>query len=177
MRVEKTGLIGVLKIIPNIFEDHRGIYVESYNREVYNDAAIDVDFIQDDHSISERNVLRGLHGDEKTWKLVMCPVGEILLAVVNCDKNSPEYFKWETFVISRENQNQILIPPKFANGHLVLSDFAMFSYKQSTSYEPESQFTYAWDDPRFGIDWPVKTPILSGRDSDVPEKCKHEGLR
>lgn len=167
MRVTETTLTGVKCIHPFVFKDHRGDYVETYNEQEYVNAGIEIKFIQDDISVSKKNVLRGLHGDEKTWKLVWCAFGELLLAVVNCDQTSPEYKKWETFVISDKNRMQVLIPPKFANGHLVLSDYGVFSYKQSTYYEANSQFTIRWDDPEVDVCWPEVDPILSQRDSAV----------
>jgi dTDP-4-dehydrorhamnose 3,5-epimerase len=87
-----------------------------------------------------------------------------MLAVVNYDKESPQYRQWETFILSERNCQQVLVPPKFANGHLVLSDRAVFSYKQSTYYSGGTQFTVKWNDPEVGIWWPVKEPILSKRD-------------
>ncbi|MFH0958621.1 MAG: dTDP-4-dehydrorhamnose 3,5-epimerase [Pseudomonadota bacterium] len=165
IRVKETTLIDVLEItLLDCFEDHRGEYVETYNEKIYFDAGIDVKFVQDDYSISERHVLRGLHGDAKTWKLISCPVGKFYLVVVNCDSASPAFGKWESFLLSEKLKKQVLIPPMYGNGHLVLSNYAMFHYKQSEYYDPETQFTYRWDDPAFGIWWPVKNPIQSRRD-------------
>lgn len=164
INIQETKLRGVKIIQLDVFEDHRGEYVETYNEQLYAEAGIDVKFVQDDFSISTKHVLRGLHGDDETWKLITCPVGKLILAVVNYDKESPQYRQWETFVLSDKNPRQILVPPKHANGHLVLSDFAMFSYKQSTYYNSGSQFTVKWDNPDIGIWWPIKTPILSKRD-------------
>jgi dTDP-4-dehydrorhamnose 3,5-epimerase len=164
LKVEKTKLDGVLLVKPDCFEDFRGVYVETYNEKAYNEAGIDVKFVQDDYSWSTKHVLRGLHGDATTWKLVSCPIGKLMLAVVNYDKESPQYRQWETFILSERNCQQVLVPPKFANGHLVLSDRAVFSYKQSTYYSGGTQFTVKWNDPEVGIWWPVKEPILSKRD-------------
>ncbi len=165
MQVEKTALDGVLLITPpTLFEDFRGEYVEIYNEALYKDAGITVDFIQDDISVSSRHVLRGLHGDDATWKLVSCLHGRFYLVVVNMDEASPQYRQWTSFTLSEKNRRQVLIPPKFGNGHLVLSDSAMFHYKQTTSYDRARQFTVLWDDPAFDFYWPVQTPILSRRD-------------
>ncbi|MFA5276318.1 MAG: dTDP-4-dehydrorhamnose 3,5-epimerase, partial [Candidatus Omnitrophota bacterium] len=149
---------------PTIFKDHRGTYVEIYNEALYRQAGITVDFIQDDISLSSKNVLRGLHGDSKTWKLVSCLQGEFYLVVVNWDENSPQFKQWCSFILSAENKLQVLIPPKFGNGHLVLSEQAIFHYKQSTDYNRAGQFTIAWDDPELKIQWPISNPILSKRD-------------
>lgn len=165
MEVSKTKLEGVLLIKPHVFEDHRGEYVETYNEEQYKEAGIDVDFIQDDISVSSKNVLRGIHGDAVTWKLVSCLYGEFYMVVVNWDKDSPQYRQWESFILSDENRLQVLIPPKFGNGHVVLSDIAIFHYKQSTYYDRARQFTILWNDPKLNIRWPVSNPILSKRDS------------
>ena len=162
--VTKTQLEGVLMIQPDVFEDFRGQYIETYNEELYQQHEINVKFIQDDISVSSQHVLRGLHGDEKTWKLVSCLYGTFYFVVVNVDKNSPDFGKWQSFTLSDKNRLQILVPPKHANGHLVLSKSAIFSYKQSENYDRASQFSYKWNDPAFNIWWPIKNPILSQRD-------------
>ncbi len=164
IKVEKTKLESVLLIKLDSSEDHRGEYVETYNKHKYRESSIDVDFVQDDYSISTKNVLRGLHGDKETWKLITCPYGKLYLVVVNCIDDSPAFGQWEAFTLSDRNHRQVLIPPGFGNGHLILSDRAIFAYKQSTYYNPETQFSYRWDDPRFKIWWPIKNPILSRRD-------------
>lgn len=165
LKVEPTSLDGVLRITPpTIHEDFRGFYVETYNREIYYRAGITVEFTQDDISISRRHVLRGIHGDQKTWKLVSCLSGQFYLVVINWDPKSAQYRKWEAFTLSEHNRFQILIPPKFGNGHLVMTDLAIFHYKQSTSYDRESQFTIRWNDPDLNMRWPVHEPILSERD-------------
>ena len=169
MIIEKTKLPHVLKINLDAFEDHRGRYIETYNEKRYHDSGVKIHFVQDDISVSSKNVLRGLHGDDKTWKLISCLYGKFLLAVVNCDRGSEYFGKWQTFTFSDTNHHQVLVPPNHANGHLVLSEKAIFHYKQSTYYEgAENQFTYRWDEPKFGIWWPEKDPILSSRDDKVP---------
>jgi dTDP-4-dehydrorhamnose 3,5-epimerase len=164
MDVTQTTLSQVLLIQLNNFEDHRGEYVETYNKKKYRDAGIDMEFLQDDYSVSSKHVLRGIHGDADTWKLITCPYGKFYLVVVNCDKTSPDFGKWESFVLSDKNHKQVLIPPQYGNAHLVLSDQAIFGYKQSSYYDPTIQFSYRWDYPEFDIWWPIKDPILSRRD-------------
>jgi len=165
MEVTKTKLDGVLLIKPpTIFEDFRGTYVETYNEKLYHEAGIKVKFVQDDISASSQNVLRGIHGDSKTWKLVSCLYGEFYLVVANWDKASPQFGQWESFTLSDRTRLQVLVPPKFGNGHLVLSQLAIFHYKQNTYYDRAGQFTIPWNDPRLNIQWPVKNPILSKRD-------------
>lgn len=166
LTVRKTGLDGVLVIEPPTrFEDFRGEYVELYNEPLYREAGIGVELIQDDISVSTRGVLRGLHGDARTWKLVSCLYGRFYLVVVNWDPQSPQYRKWEAFTLSDSNRLQVLIPPRFGNGHLVMSERAIFHYKQSETYHRDSQFTIRWNDPDLNIYWPIKDPILSTRDS------------
>lgn len=165
MEVGKTQLDRVVVISPpTIFEDFRGSYVETYNEELYQQAGINVHFVQDDISVSSRHVLRGIHGDATTWKLVSCLHGKFYLVVINWDESSPQFGKWESFVLSDQNRLQVLIPPKFGNGHLVLSDTAIFHYKQSAYYDRSGQFTLLWNDPKLNIFWPVQNPILSPRD-------------
>ena len=164
MIVEKTKLEGVLRLQLDCFEDHRGRYIETYNDKIYHENAIEIDFVQDDISVSSRHVLRGIHGDSETWKLISCFQGKFYLVVVNCDQASEEFGKWQSFVLSGDNRLQILAPPKHGIAHLVLTEQAIFHYKQSTYYNPEIQFTYVWNEPRFNIWWPVKNPILSQRD-------------
>lgn len=164
IEVTKTNLDGVLLIKPSVFEDHRGQYAETYNEELYRKNGIGVKFVQDDISVSTRDVLKGIHGDSETWKLVSCLHGKFYLVVVNCDTGSKNFGQWQSFVLSDVNRWQVLVPPKHGNGHLILSDLAIFHYKQSTYYNPRGQFTYRWDDPKFNIWWPIKNPILSRRD-------------
>ncbi len=167
MEVHRSRLGGVLVVRPpTVFEDHRGTYVETYNERLYREAGIGVRFVQDDIAISTRHVLRGLHGDAETWKLVSCLHGRFYLVVVNNDEASPQYLQWDSFVLSAENRLQVLIPPRFGNGHLVMSPTAIFHYKQSTEYDRAQQFTLRWDDPRLGIWWPIRNPILSRRDDE-----------
>ena len=164
IKVSKTKLDKVLLIEPDVFEDFRGQYVEIYNKELYEKKGIKVKFIQDDIATSFKNVLRGIHGDLKNWKLVSCLYGKIFLVVVNCNTASKKFGQWQSFVLSDANRRQVLIPPRYGNSYLTLSDMSIFHYKQSVYYNRSKQFTYKWNDPRFKITWPVKKPILSQRD-------------
>ena len=164
MKIFDTSLSGVLLIEQDVFEDHRGEYVETYNEALFAEHGITVGFVQDDISVSYRNVLRGIHGDQETWKLISCLYGQFYLVVLNYDRESGEFGKWQSFVLSDRNRRQVLVPPKFGNGHQVLTDKAIFHYKQSTYYNPSGQFTCRWDDPGLNIWWPLKNPILSIRD-------------
>lgn len=164
MEVSKTALEGVLLIRLDVFKDHRGEYVETYNEELYRQNGIDVRFVQDDISVSRKDVLRGIHSDTATWKLISCLWGELYLVIVDCDTESEDFGKWQSFNLSDTERQQVLAPPKHGVAHLVMSDKAIFHYKQSTYYDPSRQSTYKWDDPRFNISWPIENPILSKRD-------------
>lgn len=167
IEASKTDLDGVLLIKLDFFEDHRGEYIETYNEALYKENGIDTRFVQDDISVSTKNVLRGIHGDDCTWKLISCLYGRFYLVVVNCDTESKDFGKWQSFILSDKNRQQILVPPKYGNAHLVLSDMTIFHYKQSTYYDRKKQFTYKWDDPKLNISWPIKNPILSQRDEST----------
>ena len=168
MKVQSTNLDGVKLITPPTnFEDFRGSYIELYNRKLYRTAGIMPEFIQDDISTSGRHVLRGIHGDNLTWKLISCLQGSFYLLVINNDPDSSEYMQWQGFTLSDHNRLQVLVPPKFGNGHVVLSETAIFHYKQSTDYDITKQFTIIWNDPKYKLWWPVKQPILSIRDEGV----------
>ena len=161
-------------IQPDVFYDYRGEYIETWNVENYKifDHLVNgnkpIVFKQDDISTSVKHTLRGLHGDSETWKLVSCVYGSLLQVVVDMRESSDTYLEYDMFSINDKNRNQILIPPGFANGHLVMSDFGIFSYKQSTLYGGASkQFTVKWSDPKLNIPWPIDNPILSSRDKNA----------
>lgn len=162
--VEKTNLSGVLLVKPDVFEDFRGTFTETYNEELYKQNGITDHFVQDDMSFSKKHVLRGIHSEDAITKLVSCGYGELFCVIVNCNEASPEFGKWQGFTITDKNRWQIYVPPKHGIGHLVLSDFGMFHYKQTGYYDRTGQRSYKYDDPRFNIDWPIKDVILSERD-------------
>lgn len=170
MKYEFSKKLPEVAIIqPDIFYDYRGEYVETWNIEnfkVFNKG--NIEFKQDDISTSVKHTLRGLHGDNETWKLVQCLYGSMLQVVVDMRKDSETYLEYDMFPINDKNRNQILVPPGFANGHLVMSEFGIFSYKQSTLYKGAgAQFTVRWDDPKLNIPWPIENPILSSRDKNA----------
>lgn len=173
IKVFQTSLPGVLKIDRGApFRDLRGTYGTIYQKEEYFKKGIRVDFVEQDSSFSNVNALRGLHGDDKTYKMVCCLFGAFYLAVVNYDESSDHFGLCETFVVTAENGLQILIPPKHLNGHLILSDQgAIFHYNQSHYYSgQDNQWSVRWNDPRFNISWPVSNPILSSRDRGDVQK-------
>ena len=165
MKIFKTKLKNVLKIKLEPFKDHRGKYLEIFNKELFKKTKRNINFIQDDISVSKKNVLRGIHGDYKTWKLVTCLEGRFILLVVNNKKKDKEYKKSEFFNLSDNNNTQILIPPGFGNAHYVLSKKAIFHYKQSSLYDRNRQFTIKWNNKEYNLKWPRKiNPITSKRD-------------
>lgn len=173
MKIEKTKLNGVLLITPEIvqaghgevFEDMRGFFVEMYNEEKYHKAGIVVKFVEDDMSVSKKDVLRGMHGDDKTWKLIMCVHGTIFFVAVYGKEGSSDFGVWQSFELSDVNRLRILVPPQYASGYAVLTDTAIVQYKQSELFRAGGQFSYKWNDPRFGIAWPKEEWILSARDA------------
>jgi len=165
LNVSKTALNGVLLIEPpTVFRDFRGQYMETYNEQMYKEAGISVRFVQDDVSVSSKDVLRGIHGDATTWKLVSCIYGSFYLVVVDCNAGTLDFGKWQSFTLTDIDPQQVLVPPMFGVGHLIVSEKAVFQYKQSTYYDKSTQFGYMWNDPRFNISWPTESPILSERD-------------
>lgn len=164
IKVSETELEGVLFIKPFVFEDHRGDFIEIYNEKEYREQGINISFVQDDISTSKKDVLRGIHGDTITWKLVSCISGKIYYVVANCDTQNKNFGRWQAFILSEKNRCQILVPPKYGQAFLALSNEITFHYKQTTYYDRSKQFTYKWNDPKFQIWWPIFTPILSQRD-------------
>ena len=147
------------------FKDNRGYYWTSWKKGIIKN----VIFNHDKFSLSRRNVLRGLHGDKKMWKLVSCVYGKFFIAIVDLNKNSKSYLKCRTWILSQKNNIQLLIPPNYINGHYCLSDYCLFHYKlsYSGSYSGHrQQFSIRWNDPKINIKWPSKRPILSARDKN-----------
>ena len=158
----------IKKIINKAFKDYRGYYWTSWKKGTKKT----VKFKHDKFSFSKKNVLRGLHGDTKTWKLVSCPYGKFFLVVVNFNKKSRNYLKWNSWILSHENGIQILIPPNYANGHLCLSEKCLFHYKLSYKGKytvAKQQFSIKWNDPKLNINWKVQNPIISEKDKDSQE--------
>ena len=147
---------------PDSFEDFRGELYTLFKQEEH-----ELVFNHDKVSVSRQSVLRGMHGDSKSWKLITCLSGVVYLVVIDNRPESPNYLKWDSIVLSETNRKQVLVPPMFANGHLVLSDTAVFFYKWSYPGEypdVKDQFTLKWNDPKVNVHWPIDNPILSKRD-------------
>lgn len=171
MNVEKTSLDGVLLIEPRLFEDDRGYFFESYNKRQFADIGIFDEFLQDNVSYSTKGVLRGLHFQmENTQaKLVSCTRGEVFDAIVDLRNGSPTYLQWLGVILSEKNKLMLYVPKGFAHGYLALSVDAVFSYKCSDFYNPKSEAGFIWDDPSFGINWPIDgEPVLSPKDNILP---------
>ena len=164
MKIQDTSIYGVIAIFPHRFDDHRGSYMELYDSEKFEDNVGKIDFVQDDISISNKGVLRGLHGDRKTTKLVTVLNGSGYAIIADNRKDSPTYKKWQHFLLSRENKQQLLLPPGIGNSILSLEDNMIYYYKQNTHFVDGRQFTIKWDDPEWEFWWPNNNPILSMRD-------------
>ena len=151
-------------IDPDQFTDYRGDIWTVYKKSSF---PRDLEFKHDKYSSSRHNVLRGIHGDFETWKLVSCIQGELYFVVVNNRKDSPTYKKWDCMVLDDRSRKSVLLPPGFGNGFYVLSDTSVFSYKLSypNDYnDVDKQFSIKWNDPELNINWPCKSPILQERD-------------
>lgn len=167
IRVVETELDGLLIVETEFVSDERGFFIESYHHERYLEHGIREQFVQDNHSRSERGVLRGLHYQDMTapmGKLVRCTSGAIWDVAVDLRLGIPTFGQWVGLELSDQNLKQLLIPTGFAHGFVVISEFADVQYKCTGYYDPESEGTIAWDDPEIGIKWPVKAPSLSQRD-------------
>jgi len=165
--VEKTNLEEVLLIKPLVFEDHRGTNTEIYNINDYHKNSINIHFVRDHISTSSKDVLRGIHYDDKTWKLIQCMYGKIYFVVVNMKQNSSQYLQWQSFILTDRNRNQVLVPPNFGNAHLILSEECIFHYKMSEYYDPDNECGVRWNDPKVDIFWPISNPITSQKDSQT----------
>ena len=165
--IEYTDLEEVLLVTPPVIhEDFRGTNVEIFNKALYANGVVDkIGWKIDSVSTSRQHVLRGVHGDENTYKLISCLYGTIYLLVVDNRPWSPQYKEWISFTLSDKNRKQVLVPPGYGNGHLVMSKTAVFHYKWSEYYNREAQFTIKWNDPEYEFWWPVRHPILSERDA------------
>ena len=170
MKVNKAPLDGVLIIEPKIFKDPRGIFYEVYSAKKYEEHGIPIRFVQDNHSVSEKGVLRGLHYqiNHEQAKLVRVARGEVFDVVLDIRKESPTYGKWWSLHLSETNKLQLYVPVGFAHGFCVLSESVEFLYKCSDYYSPENERGIMWNDPDLAIDWPIEHPILSEKDNVNP---------
>ena len=171
MKVIKTKLKDCMIIEPKVFEDERGFFLETFQAERYNKyVGINLPFVQDNHSRSYKDVLRGLHFQKTKpqGKLVRVVQGEVYDVAVDIRLGSPTFGEWEAIILSEENKTQFWVPPGFAHGFQVLCDSTDFEYKCTTYYDPSDEIAIRWDDPVLNIPWPIVSPILSDKDSVAP---------
>lgn len=170
MRVTACAIPDVLLIEPKVFGDERGFFYESYNQHAFREASgLAVDFVQDNHSKSARNVLRGLHYqiNQPQGKLVRVVAGEVFDVAVDIRRSSPTFGRWIGEILSADNKRQLWLPPGMAHGFVVLSESAEFLYKTTDYYAPEHERCIAWNDPTLAIQWPamIDGPLLSAKDA------------
>ena len=172
--VETCDIEGLYIITPTVFGDHRGYFMETYNKEDYVAAGIEVEFVQDNQSASKQGVLRGLHYQTKYAqdKLVRVLKGEVFDVAVDLRPGSKTYGKWHGVLLSEENKKQFFVPKGFAHGFLVTSEYAEFSYKCSDFYHPEYDAGILWSDEEIGIEWPIPDGVevlVSEKDAKLPK--------
>ncbi len=171
MKFEATPLQDVYLVKPHVFGDPRGFFLETWNAETFRAAGFDLPFVQDNHSRSARGILRGLHyqTEHTQGKLVRVTSGEVFDVVVDLRRSSPTLGQWYGEYLSADNHRMLWIPPGFAHGFYVTSDYADFQYKCTDIYHPASEVSLAWDDPTVGIEWPIpdgELPQLSAKDAE-----------
>lgn len=172
MKVIKTDIEEVLIIESKAFGDHRGWFMETYSKEKFEELGIDIDFVQDNHSLSgQKGTLRGLHfqlNPKAQAKLVRCTKGEILDVAVDLRQGSPTYKKWVAVKLTEENKKQLLIPKGFAHGFVTLTEDVEVQYKVDEHYSPENDRSVRFDDAEIGIEWSIENPVLSEKDFKAP---------
>ena len=171
MKFEKTPLPGVLLLQPQVFGDQRGFFLESWSAETFRTEGLDLNFVQDNHSRSAGGILRGMHyqTEHTQGKLVRVTSGEVFDVVVDLRRESETLGQWYGELLSDENHRMLWIPPGFAHGFYVTSEYADFQYKCTDIYHPDSEISLAWDDPTVAIEWPMpegEQPQLSGKDAE-----------
>lgn len=169
MKLEASSLQGTMILVPTVYGDERGFFMETWNEKVCKDLGLEVNFVQDNHSKSAQGILRGLHyqTEHTQGKLVRVISGEVFDVAVDLRQSSNTYGQWEGVYLSAENKRMFWVPPGFAHGFYVVSESAEFLYKCTDFYDPKSEISLRWDDPELAIDWPTngKTPILSEKDA------------
>lgn len=169
MEVVQTGIKDLLIIKPRIFEDPRGYFYESFNKKAFSNAGIDVEFVQDNQSLSQKNVLRGLHLQRPPYdqgKLVRVIQGAVLDIAVDIRKGSPTYGEHFKYRLDAKTKEMLWIPSGFAHGFVTLEDDTVFFYKCSNYYHKDSEISISWNDPDLGIDWECSEPVLSEKDKN-----------
>lgn len=172
MKKTNTSIEGLIVIDPNVFEDKRGYFFESYNEDKFKDLGIDKIFVQDNQSLSQKGVLRGLHFQKPPYaqaKLVRVIKGAVLDIAVDIRQSSPTYGQSFAIELSEQNKKMLYIPEGFAHGFLTLEDDTIFTYKCSDNYHPEVEDAILWSDKDLNIDWNVETPMVSEKDKKAQE--------
>ena len=170
MQFRETDLPGVVLIEPDVHQDARGFFLETWHQRKYAEAGIRGPFVQDNHSHSARGTLRGLHAQLRRpqGKLVRAVEGEMFDVAVDIRPGSPSFGRWVGFVLSGSNFRQLWIPPGFAHGFCVLSERVHVEYKCTEFYDRDDELAIAWNDPAIGIEWPIDSPVLSAKDAAAP---------
>lgn len=173
MKVVETDLPGCLVLEPKVHGDERGYFYETWNKQVFADLGLNLEFKQANVSLSVRGVLRGLHYQwpKPQGKLVHVLEGEVYDVAVDIRPDSPTYRRWTAAILSAENKRQFWIPPGFAHGFVALSERVVFNYLCTETYDPECDANLRWDDAALAIDWPVSSPALSNKDAKAPFLC------
>jgi dTDP-4-dehydrorhamnose 3,5-epimerase len=167
VKLSRTPLEDLVVVDIDYFEDDRGFFIETWHKRDFAAAGLDVEFVQDDHSRSLRNVVRGLHYQDMTapmGKLVRCTVGSVFDVAVDLRSSSATFGRWFGIELDAENKRQLYVPVGFAHGFAALSESAEIQYKQTGFYTPEAEGAVLWNDPDVAVDWPVSDPLLSDRD-------------
>ncbi len=180
MNKVETDLPGCWVLEPKIFGDDRGYFYETWNKQVFADLGLNLEFKQANVSSSNRGVLRGLHYQwpKPQGKLVHVLEGEVYDVAVDIRPDSPTYKRWTSVILSADNKRQFWVPPGFAHGFVALSERVVFNYLCTETYDPECDANLRWDDAELAIDWPVSKPVLSNKDAKAPFLCDipHEKL-
>jgi len=169
MEIEKLPIIDALLLKPKVLKDDRGYFIETWQKKRYEEAGIDLDFVQDNHSSSSYGILRGLHFQKKfpQGKLVSVPFGSVYDVIVDIRPNSATFGQWHGIYLTAENQHQLWVPPGMAHGFVVLSEHAHFHYKCTDYYQHGDEGCIVWNDPDLKIKWPISDPILSDKDKQA----------
>lgn len=170
MKARKTRLDEVLVVDPDVFEDGRGFFLETYHKAKYGELGITENWVQDNLAFSRQQVLRGMHlqHPQGQAKLVQVLQGEVFDVAVDVRRGSPSFGRWTGEILSASNKRQMYVPAGFAHGYCVLSETALFHYKCSGLYAPQHEMGVLWSDPDLGIEWPVKNPVVSEKDGKLP---------
>lgn len=169
IKIESEHLNGLFVLVPEVFEDERGFFMESFRVDQFKELGLPHEFVQDNHSRSQKGVLRGLHfqWEPPMGKLMRVTFGSAYLVAVDIRKGSPTLGKWFGIEVSAQNKKQVWAPAGFARGFYTLSDYAELQYKCTGSYSKQGESGILWNDPELGIEWPVKDLILSEKDKNA----------